>query len=252
MNRQPNVQQQQPNVVPAHPSNATGTQPLLATNNVMVQSVRFVNFNNAQPYYSGYGQQIPYGYYPVQAHPQSTDTSGYAIPINPIPSNSHMQNHRPPPHQQLSQTIAMAPPNMNHSFMIPHMQQRPKDQTANKRQRNPLAIVNPKTNEVVNVEAIDRNSSGTNTHSSALKIEAPSPAHNQSESQSTQPPNSRKMPSAQSTSDGSAILLAASNEPEQTTCKCPIGPHSFLIFCQCLIDLSIELNIFYFGHPSFR
>lgn len=222
VNRQPNVQQQQPNVVPAHPTNAAGTQPLLTTNNLMLQRLQFV-YNNNQPYYSGYSQQLPYGYFPLPAHPQSTDTSGYAIPINSIPSNSHLQNHRQPPHQQMTPPIAMAPQNMN-QFVLQQMQ-RPKDQAAIKRTRKPLTIVDPKTNEVVNIEPTDGNNSGSNTHSSALKIEAPLPVHPQGESQNTQPPNSRTMPSAQSTSDGSAILLAAANETEQTTCKsCSVWP----------------------------
>lgn len=235
VNRQPNVQQQQPNVVPAHQTNAAGTQPLLGPNNMMVQRLQFVYNNNGPPYYSSYSQHLPYGYYPVPAHPQNTDTSGYAIPINSIPSNSHLQNHRQPPHQQMAPSITMAPPNMN-QFMIQQMQ-RPKDQAATKRPKNPLPIVDPRTNKQINMDATDRNNSGSNTHSSALKIEAPLPVHPQGESQNTQPPNSRTMPSAQSTSDGSAILLAAANETEQTTCKsCPVCP-SILV-----IDSMMTLN----------
>lgn len=227
MNRQSNVQQQQQNVVAAHPTNTAGTQPLLTANNLMLQRVQFVNYNsNGQQFYSGYSQPVPYGYFPMQAHPQSTDTSGYGIPINSIPSNSHLPNHRQPPHQ-MTQPMAMPPPNMNSYSMLQQLP-RPKDQLVANREKKILEFTDPKTGEAVTFSSIDRNS-GSNTHSSAIKIEAPPPAHNQiqSESQSTQPPNSRTMPSAQSTSDGSAILLATSNETEQTTCKFSVSTYSY-------------------------
>lgn len=122
-----------------------------------------------------------------------------------------------------------------------------------KRKKNPLVIVNPKTNEQVIIDKLDQNSSGSNTHSSALKIEAPSPANTpiQSESQSSQQPNSRTMPLAKSTSDGSATLIATPNEIEQPTCMYTKEP---LISSRNKKCFSNEKQIFNFicvGDPNY-
>lgn len=60
-----------------------------------------------------------------------------------------------------------------------------------KRQSKRIPIVNPETNEEVKIEKVEKinqNSSGSNPHSAALKIEAPSPSQvpNQSQQQNQQ------------------------------------------------------------------
>lgn len=187
-------------------------------------------FTNSQQYNNGNFAQttIPfvaagtYGHGFVQQGFVQQGTEAPHIVINA----GNNQLHRTQP--QLSGQHPMNTIPLHSTYMYPQMPRATKpDNQMQKRERKAIPIINPKTNEEVIInKRTNPNSSGTNTHSSALKIEAPSPAHTPMQSDnsqnSQQPQNSRttmNMPSAQSTSDGSATMIATSNETEQPTCK---------------------------------
>lgn len=239
-NRQPSVAQQQPNVPQAHQP-AAGTTHQVLPNNVMLQRLYlpagpYPYAHNSQQYNGNFSQQAlqyPFhsGYVQYHQPQQGTETPHLSM-MNSVQGNSQLHTQRPPPHQQLGTplTVPQLSGAVPQYLMQAHPRQKQPGESLQKRVKNPLAIINPKTNEWIN-KPTENSSGGTNTHSSALKIEAPSPAHtpSQNESQSSQqPPNSRTMPSAQSTSDGSATSITATNDVEQPTCKfmCALHAHT--------------------------
>jgi len=172
------------------------------------QGIVYMQHVNTVPYYSnspGYFKNnqyfMPQQFGILQVPRPSAGTTHHIAPINTAVAgagSTQIPMHQPQTHQ-MNQQMHLQPP----YGVMPQRQQ----QGTEKRQSKRIPIIHPVTNEELKIDKLNnQNSSGSNPHSSALKIEAPS-----SSQVTNQPHQQHQKSSNEPTSD-------TSNEPEQSAC----------------------------------